>query len=284
MRVLLVDDDRAFLDELRAQLHGLVGGVLTASSPLEAIWMLEQNPVDAVIADLMLGRGAGDGLKLLDIVRRRWPRAARILVTGQDLGDRVPAPSAHAVLVKPCPVSQLIDALRAPHAAGSGRHPAAADAPEALRWQITRSPAGDFHIVLAGEITEASSFADIDADSGTIVLDFAGVERINSHGVGRLRRFLGGLHGCRLEAVSCSPALVAQLTLIPSLASLLHVRSVLVPFDCPQCDTTADSLVEVPAAGGLPALPDLACLDCGVTMEPASPPHIYFAFLTPPSG
>jgi CheY-like chemotaxis protein len=278
--VLLVDDDEEFLADLRFQLSDRVDDVLTAGSPLEAIWLLEQTPIDAVVADLVLGRGATDGLKLLDIVRRRWPRAARILVTGagHELGERGASPAAHAVLAKPCEVSRLLALLRAPREAAAGD--LAANAP--LRWTITRPAPGEVLAVLQGEITEASSLPDL-APADRIVLDFAAVERINSRGVNRLRRYLAGRQDRGVHAVRCSPALVTQLTLIPALAELLTVGSAFVPLDCPGCGSTIDVLVEVPVDRQVPSVPATGCLDCAAPMEPATSPDIYFSFLIPPA-
>ena len=112
LRVLIVDDDPAFLSFARDGLRS-VARVDIAQTPLEALWALERNHFDAVVCDLVLGRN--DGRHLLETVRARWPDAARVLVTG--FGDRVGAdilaPTVQAILHKPCGVAELKDVLTA---------------------------------------------------------------------------------------------------------------------------------------------------------------------------
>jgi len=81
-RVLVVDDDEQIL-------RGLVRGlkqdhdVLLATSPTLAVAMAEAHALDAVVTDHQLGDEDGrDGLWLLEQVRRRFPEARRILMSG----------------------------------------------------------------------------------------------------------------------------------------------------------------------------------------------------------
>ena len=106
VNILIVDDDLQLLIEMRKQLEDSFAAVLIAQTPLAALWILEREPVHAVLCDLDLG--STDGGHLLERVEERWPRATRILMTG--FGDRVvdeTFPSAQRVMLKPCDTSTL---------------------------------------------------------------------------------------------------------------------------------------------------------------------------------
>lgn len=102
--LLFVDDEEPLLHGLRNVLHGerrrwdlrfALGGV-------EAITLLEERPADVVITDMRMPRM--DGLALLRAVQQRWPRAARIVLSGYaDLAVVAQASAvAHQYLLKPC--------------------------------------------------------------------------------------------------------------------------------------------------------------------------------------
>lgn len=110
-RLLLVDDDPEFLLEMKTRFAELGREISVAQTPIQAIWMLERQPLDAVVCDLRLG--GADGRHLLEVVRDRWPRIARVLITG--FGDEVIQhetwPAAQAVVFKPCDVERLATLL-----------------------------------------------------------------------------------------------------------------------------------------------------------------------------
>lgn len=128
--VLVVDDDREFLDTVRTVLSTEGHRVLTALSPLEALWVLEQARVDIIVCDWMLRNS--DGLAFLGLVRDRWPHVARVLVSGaiERLGSRETTPPAQAVIAKPCDMAALSSLVRSLPERGDGR--------ERRRWP--RSP------------------------------------------------------------------------------------------------------------------------------------------------
>ncbi len=292
LRVLLVDDDDEFLAEMRRQLSAFGAEVLSAGSPAEAVWMLEHAAVDAVICDLVLSQGSGSGLDLLEAVRQRWPAAARVLLTGhgERLASVATSPAAQAVIAKPCEVSRLAELLMHLPAVGTG--PADGQVPDVdapqpgpLRSHVTRPAPGVVHVAWVGDITEDSSFADVDPDAATVIFDLAEVRRVNSVGVHRLSWFLEQLPAAaRLSAVRCSPAFVGQLNLVPGLGRRLHVESVYVPLECPQCEAVADALVVLRANGTAPVVPARACSACTSPMEMATPEYLYFAFLSVSPG
>jgi CheY-like chemotaxis protein len=106
--VLLIDDDCEFLDGMQRQLSDFCRALDVASTPLEALWLLERAAVDIVVCDLMLATSLGTDI--LERVRQSWPQTHRVLVTGygnQVVGDdRVS--SAHGVLLKPIDVWTLV--------------------------------------------------------------------------------------------------------------------------------------------------------------------------------
>lgn len=107
-RILVVDDDAEFLSYVEDGLGDFE--VVTATTPLAALWILQRQPVHAVLCDLVLG--AHDGRHLLEVVQAEYPQVARILVTGfgrrVDENDQSGALSvAQAILYKPCDAGLL---------------------------------------------------------------------------------------------------------------------------------------------------------------------------------
>jgi CheY-like chemotaxis protein len=113
LRVLVVDDDDAFLDYVRDGLGDCEASVHLARTPLDAIWILESHPVDVVICDYHLGHA--DGTHVLDVVRTRFPRIARLLATGyaDELARHEVHPAASAFITKPCDMEALRSLLSA---------------------------------------------------------------------------------------------------------------------------------------------------------------------------
>jgi HD-like signal output (HDOD) protein/ActR/RegA family two-component response regulator len=103
-RLLFVDDEQPLLNGLRNVLHGDRGrwDLRFALGGAEAIRALEERPADVVITDMRMPQM--DGLALLRAVQQRWPRAARIVLSGYaDLASVAQASAvAHQYLLKPC--------------------------------------------------------------------------------------------------------------------------------------------------------------------------------------
>ncbi|HTZ61798.1 MAG TPA: response regulator [Thermoplasmata archaeon] len=79
MRLLLVDDDTVFREELSDLLEGS-HRVATAPSVAKALELLDAEDFDVVFTDLKMPRQSG--LELLREVRRRWPTTLVVLITG----------------------------------------------------------------------------------------------------------------------------------------------------------------------------------------------------------
>jgi CheY-like chemotaxis protein len=105
-RLLVVDDDPANRDAMRAVLEGLGHDCVTAAAEADA--MADGGPFDGALVDFHLGSG-GDGIDLIDRLRVRKPDLPVALVTaerGQGMLDRAKAREV-AVLAKPLGVVAL---------------------------------------------------------------------------------------------------------------------------------------------------------------------------------
>ncbi len=80
MRVLVVDDDAVFREELGELLRDERHQVEVAPSVGKALEWLEREEADVVLTDLRMPRHSG--LELLREVRARWPRTLVIVITG----------------------------------------------------------------------------------------------------------------------------------------------------------------------------------------------------------
>jgi hypothetical protein len=131
--------------------------------------------------------------------------------------------------------------------------------------------------MLYGEITEATSFGELTRLRGRVVMDLAGVRRINSFGVRELLNFFDHLRrACTLEAERCSTAVVAQLNMLPEFSRRIRVRSILAPLECPGCLHEQEVAIEL--STGRAKLPAAICDRCGLAMQLAEPEERYFAF------
>ena len=80
MRILVVDDDAVFREELGELLTDEGHSVTVAPSVPKAEEFLSGAEVDVVLTDLKMPRHGG--LELLRLVRERWPRTLVVVVTG----------------------------------------------------------------------------------------------------------------------------------------------------------------------------------------------------------
>jgi CheY-like chemotaxis protein len=80
VRILIVDDDRIFREELSELLRDDQHTVLAEPSVAKALEALAHEEFDVVLTDLKMPRQSG--LDLLREVRSRWPRSFVVVVTG----------------------------------------------------------------------------------------------------------------------------------------------------------------------------------------------------------
>ena len=80
VRILIVDDDSVFREELGELLREEHHSIETAPSVVKAIGSLENAEFDVVLTDLKMPRQSG--MELLREVRTRWPRTFVVMLTG----------------------------------------------------------------------------------------------------------------------------------------------------------------------------------------------------------
>lgn len=78
--LLVVDDEARILSALRRSLRREGWRVLTAGTPDEALRLLRDEPIDAVLSDHKMPRISG--LEVLEAAARLRPAAARLLISG----------------------------------------------------------------------------------------------------------------------------------------------------------------------------------------------------------
>ena len=114
MKIFLVADDPLVRDALSAALkeneHEVVCSA--AAEPALSKAMLSVKPISEWVIDIDLGQGEMDGRALAEQVRRLWPQAGIIYVTGNPLLlDGRPMTDRERVCIKPCDIGQLTSLL-----------------------------------------------------------------------------------------------------------------------------------------------------------------------------
>jgi response regulator RpfG family c-di-GMP phosphodiesterase len=111
--VLLVDDEPRILSALRRTLRREGIEIVTAESAAEALRILGERPVDAIVSDQKMP--GGSGLSLLAEAAHRCPAAVRMLITG--VTDEIPRAALEsagvcALITKPWDDARLKATLR----------------------------------------------------------------------------------------------------------------------------------------------------------------------------
>jgi len=111
--VLFVDDESMLLQGLRRNFRSLSGSwdAAFADSGAAALEILEQRRFDVVVSDMMMP--SMNGAQLLDAVRERHPRTARIILSGHADPELIRhcTSCAHQFISKPCAFELLTAAL-----------------------------------------------------------------------------------------------------------------------------------------------------------------------------
>ena len=111
-RVLLIDDERLFVESLTKVLRKREMVVHAAYSGSEAIAVLSAGKFDVIVLDLKMPEM--DGLMTLKAIRDRDTLTPVIILTGYIVIERVTEAlkmGATEVLLKPCPVETLVSAI-----------------------------------------------------------------------------------------------------------------------------------------------------------------------------
>ena len=112
-KVLIVDDEKDFLDIISERIGARGMDVSTASSAEEALNMVEAESYDVVIMDFMMP--ALDGFKALKLMKTRQPEVQIILLTGNVPDEkRIEARALGAldVIEKPPDLNDLIQKIK----------------------------------------------------------------------------------------------------------------------------------------------------------------------------
>jgi DNA-binding NtrC family response regulator len=112
-KVLIVDDDKAFLAILSERMQNRGMEVSTAESAAEALKMLEKETFDAVLLDLMMPEMGG--IEALQVMRKKQPEVQVIFVTGHpSVSKGVEAMKLGAMdfLPKPVDMSELTEKIK----------------------------------------------------------------------------------------------------------------------------------------------------------------------------
>ncbi len=113
-KVLIVDDDKAFLRILSERMQNRGMEVSTAESAAMALQLLEKESYDAVLLDLMMPEMGG--LEALQIMRRKQPEIQVIFLTGHpSVSKGVEAMKLGAMdfIPKPVDMSELTEKIQA---------------------------------------------------------------------------------------------------------------------------------------------------------------------------
>lgn len=136
---------------------------------------------------------------------------------------------------------------------------------------------------LAGTLDDSSELLGMvdRVGGGEVIINLAGVERINSTGVRDWVAWLAMLEarGVKPTLIACSPAIVRQLNLVKNFAGCAVVKSFQAPYHCAPCGRDKLFLVNVSDMRGRRTPPPCTCDDCGAAMKLADESGTYFAFV-----
>ncbi|MEU7984353.1 response regulator transcription factor [Streptosporangium canum] len=151
-RVLVVDDEPALREALQSSLEYEGYRVGLASDGLGALEILEREPYELVLLDVMMPRL--DGLTTCRRLRAAGNHVPVLMLTARDaVGDRVSGLDAGAddYLVKPFELDELLARVRALLRRSALTAPAAADGGGVLRYGDLRMDTASREVTRAGE-------------------------------------------------------------------------------------------------------------------------------------
>ncbi len=112
INVLLVDDEKGYINVLSNRLSKRSINATKAFSGTQAIQILRKNDFDVVVLDLKMEDM--DGIEVLKIMKKMAPEVPVIFLTGhgsQEAAREGIAFGAFDYLTKPCELSELIDKI-----------------------------------------------------------------------------------------------------------------------------------------------------------------------------
>jgi len=112
-KVLIVDDEKGFLDVLAERMQSRGMEVTTATSAKEALQKLEAETFDAIVLDLMMPEMGG--IEALQRIKEKNPDSDVILLTGQpsvSKGVEAMKLGASDFLIKPADINELTEKIK----------------------------------------------------------------------------------------------------------------------------------------------------------------------------
>lgn len=116
-KVLLVDDEREFLEAMAERMRARGIEVTTTTSTQDALRKTEKENYDAIIMDLMMPEM--QGMEALKALKKRKPELQIILLTGyatREKGDEALKHGAFDLIEKPADLKLLTEKIKMAHA------------------------------------------------------------------------------------------------------------------------------------------------------------------------
>lgn len=111
-RILLIDDERLFLESMTRVLRRREMAIKSANSGTEAIEILSAETFDVIVLDIKMP--GIDGVATLKVIRDKGIMTPVIILTGHmdiESVTEVLKMGATELLLKPCPVETLVSAI-----------------------------------------------------------------------------------------------------------------------------------------------------------------------------
>lgn len=112
-KILLVDDEKDFVETLAERMRSRDMGVSTATSATDALEMINEKSFDAIVLDLQMP--GMDGLEALKVIKEKNPNLQVILLTGQatvEKGIEAMKLGAMDLLEKPADIDTLTEKIK----------------------------------------------------------------------------------------------------------------------------------------------------------------------------
>ena len=159
--ILCVDDEAAILKALQRELSRY-GRVLTANGPAQALSILSKEEVALVVCDFRMP--GMDGLQLLHLLRKTYPKTVRVVLTANDLDPNEPSVAeadAFRFLTKPWDRKDLHATVeRALALTGPSNPVEALEASYPGISTVTKTQSGHIEIDPNEEDEEAAAFSE----------------------------------------------------------------------------------------------------------------------------